>query len=134
MTVAVGSGAPKAVAEGSEPGSGSRNGPKRLRESVVSGSTSESTVHPRGQGKQIMEVAVGPEAPKAVAAGSGPGSGVGLVPEHVSDDDVYEEQPKMPTEYERQLSRIGKAELPDDQQGWYRPPNSSPPNSLAGGC
>ena len=75
-----------------------------------------------------MKVAVGSGAPKAVAEGSGPGSGVGLVPGHVSGDDVYEEQPKVPSEHDRQLSRIGKAELPDDQQGWYRPPNS-----LAGG-
>ena len=89
---------------------------------------------PKQSNRFIMKVVVGSEVPKAVSEGGGLVSGVGLVPGHVSDDDVCEEQPKMPTEYERQLSRIGKAELPDDQQGWYHPPNSYPPNSLAGGC
>ena len=56
------------------PGSGPMTEPKRLRESVDSESTSEKNVHPRRQGKRIRTVAVGPEAPEAVAAASRRGS------------------------------------------------------------
>ena len=49
-------GVPQPGERGDGPGSGSRTGPKRLRESVVSGSTSESTVDPRGPRVRALSI------------------------------------------------------------------------------